>query len=356
MAKMDTACKKKINLKELPLSALERVVLNLAQPAYRAKQIEEWLYKKNVCDIADMSNLPKSLRQDLSSSFTAAGLKMEKRQASNDGTIKYLFMLSDGNTVETVYIPDKTRGTICLSTQVGCRFACSFCATGSQRFTRGLFVSEILNQVIEVKNDIKDKPLTNIVFMGMGEPLDNFGPLNGAIAVLHAKNGFGFGVRRMTVSTAGVAPKIGELGKLWPGLNLAVSLHSARNETRTKLMPINKKYPVDSLLKECADYPLQLTRKITMEIILFNKVNDSDEEAKTVIEKLKPLQAKVNLITFNNIKELRLTPSPREKVNRFQKLLTDAGIKTTIRKSRGGDIEAACGQLRSSSEKEKKEG
>lgn len=336
----------KRNLKDLAFDELAEVIKKLGEPPFRARQIFRWMYKKQICEIGEMSNLPKSLRENLSKEYCASGLELADKKLSEDGTIKYLFRLSDGQAVESVYIPDEKRGTVCVSTQAGCMFACAFCATGLQKFARNLSMGEIVNQVITVQKDRGAATVTHLVIMGMGEPLDNFDATVGAVRIFNSENGLGIGKRRITLSTAGVIPKIYRLGELALDINLAVSLHSADDEVRSRLMPINKKYPVSGLMKALREFPLKPQRKITIEILLFEGVNDSPNDAKKLIRALHGIKAKVNLIRFNPVHSCSLLPSPDDRLKIFKERLENAEIVVTTRKSRGGDIQAACGQLK----------
>ena len=347
---MKTVEKNRINLKELSSQEQDDLFKTMGEPPYRTRQLRKWLYQKYCCDISAMSDFPKALREKLSQNYVADGLKTVDRKLSKDGTIKYLFELADGLTVETIFIPGGNRRTVCVSTQVGCKFRCDFCETGKQGFTRNLNVGEILNQVIEVNNDPDSGNVTNVVLMGMGEPLDNFEPVAEALRLFNSKEGFGIGKRKITLSTAGVVPGIQRLGELGLGVNLAISLHAADDETRTRLMPINKKYPVREVLKACRYFPLAPQRLITMEVILFDSVNDSVSDAEKLAAALKGIRAKVNLMRFNQVSSGGFKASPDEKIYQFMARLTAKDIPVTLRESRGADIMAACGQLKSASQ------
>jgi len=336
-----------INLKDLTFQEQDALIASLGEPAFRAKQIRDWLYRKNCCALSGMSNLSKPLREKLEITHCADGLTTLQKRESKDGTIKYLFGLVGGQSVETVYIPEEKRRTVCVSTQVGCKFSCAFCATGKQGFTRNLSIGEILNQVIEVRRDPDAGEVTNVVFMGMGEPLDNLEAVAQAARILNAEDGFNIGGRKITISTVGLPRQITKLGSYDLNANLAISLHAANNETRTSLLPANKKFPVEEIMKACAGYPLKQGRKITMEVILFDGVNDSPHDAKQMVRALHKVQAKVNLIRFNPVGETELRPSPRPKMSAFKEILENSGIDCTIRMSKGEDIDAACGQLKS---------
>ncbi|MFQ5430895.1 MAG: 23S rRNA (adenine(2503)-C(2))-methyltransferase RlmN [Nitrospinota bacterium] len=341
--------KNRINLKDLTSQEQDDLFKTMGEPLYRARQLRKWLYQKHCHNISAMTDFPKALRDKLSQDYAADGLKTVERKVSQDGTIKYLFELDDGLTVETVYITEGKRRTVCVSTQVGCKFRCVFCETGKHGFIRSLRPGEIVNQVIEVNNDSDAGTATNVVLMGMGEPLDNFEPVAQSLKLLNSKEGFGIGKRRITLSTAGVVPGIRRLGELGLGVNLAISLHAADDETRTRLMPINKKYPVRELMKACRDFPLPPQRLITMEVILFDSVNDSVSDAVKLAVALRGVRAKVNLLRFNQVSSSGFTASSDEKIERFMAKLEAKDIPVTLRESRGADIMAACGQLRSAS-------
>jgi len=338
----------KTNFKDLTFESQEEALARLHEPPFRVKQIRKWLYQKQCCDINLMTDLSKPLREKLSAKFGAEGLDTVRRLESKDGTVKYLFGLSDGMTVETVYIPDGKRGTVCVSTQVGCKLACLFCETGRQKFGRDLTIGEILNQVIEAKKDPGTGEVTNVVFMGMGEPMDNLENVMESIRILNSKEGFHIGKRRITVSTAGVLPGIRRLADAGLDVNLAISLHAVDDAVRSRLMPINMKYPVNELIKACANFPLKSQRLITLEVILFDGVNDSPADATKLIKAIKGLGAKVNLMKFNPVSSGELKPSGNDKIEYFMERLSQARIPATVRTSRGADIEAACGQLKSS--------
>ncbi len=336
-----------INLKDLSFSQQDELFASLGEPSFRAKQIRDWIYKKRCRSIDGMTNLSKGLREELSREYCADGLALAAKKKSQDGTIKFLFELKDGQTIETVYIPEGKRGTVCVSTQVGCKFGCIFCATGLGGFSRNLTTAEILNQVVEAGADADAGPATHVVFMGMGEPLDNFENVVQSIEALNSPEGFGIGGRRITISTAGLIPGIDRLGELSLNINLAVSLHSADNSVRNKLLPINKKYPLQDLMEACARFPLRQGKKITMEVILFDGVNDAPSDAKMLVKALHGVKAKVNLLILNHVQGDRLTPSPKNRVAAFKECLERLRMPVTIRKSKGADIDAACGQLKS---------
>lgn len=325
------------DIKNFSLAELQKWLSSINEPAYRARQIFSWLYQKRADSFKNMKNLPAGLIEKLQDNFSIFLPEIVKRQVSKiDGTEKYLLKLADGELIETVLIPSGKRLTACLSTQVGCRYRCKFCASGLYGFRRNLSQGEILSQLI-----IIPKP-TNIVFMGIGEPLDNYSNVIGAIRIINDEYGFNIGARKITISTAGITDKIKELAGLGLQIELSVSLHAADNKKRDELMPINKIYPLDRLLKVLKGYK----RLITFEYIVIKDVNDSVEDAKNLVGLIKGLKCKVNLISFSPVKEIPFQKPDMEDVTRFKEILDNAGIPLTIRMSKGLDISAACGQLR----------
>ncbi len=335
----------KTNLRDLSFAEQNELVTAMGEPAYRARQLREWLYKKKCASINDMTNIPGPMRNRIAEEHTMDVPDVTARQVSSDGTIKYVIGLIDGLSVETVLIPEESRKTVCVSTQVGCRHGCLFCATGARGFSRDLSAGEITGQIIATRKDASE--VTNVVFMGMGEPLDNLPAVLTAIEVLNSPEGFGIGVRRITVSTAGVVPGIEELSERGVGVNLAVSLHSADEDIRSRLMPINNKYPLDDLLAACRAFRLGPYRKLTFEVALFDGVNDSPEDARKLAKALRGNRCTVNLLTFNPVARPDISPSSDARASEFRSVLEQAHIATTHRRSRGADINAACGQLSS---------
>lgn len=315
--------------------------------SYRAGQILRWVHRRQVDRFEAMSDLGLSLRELLDRTFTIERLKVAQIEASADGSKKYLFGLADGRCVETVLIPERTHYTLCVSSQVGCAMGCRFCLTGRGGLERNLTAGEILAQVRDVLRDLAGPmKLTNIVFMGMGEPLANFENLVDALEILTDNAaGFGFAGRRITVSTAGIVPRIAELGQRTT-VNLAVSLNAADDATRSRLMPINRIYPLDSLIEACARYPLRPHRRVTFEYILMKGVNDSAEEARRLARLLHPVRAKLNLIPFNAYEGSEFEEPSEAAVRQFQEILLQCRYTAVIRRSKGRDISAACGQLR----------
>ncbi len=339
------------DLKSLNASETECWVESLGLERYRARQIREWLYKKLAPDFDRMHTLPREARLLLEKSAFLNNLKLRSMLTSVDTTRKYLFELTDGQTVETVLIPERDHFTLCVSSQVGCAMGCKFCMTGSQGLVRNLRASEIIDQVIEVRRTLEDPSrLTNIVFMGMGEPLANYEEVVRAVNNIVSADGLDFSHRRVTISTCGLVPGITRLGKEM-AVNLAVSMNAADDETRTFLMPVNKIYPLDELLSACRNFPLPNRRMITFEYILINGINDSDGDARRLCKILSGIRAKINLIALNAHPASPMGPPPADRIFSFQHVLVDHNYTAVIRKSKGRDILAACGQLRSAVEK-----
>jgi 23S rRNA (adenine2503-C2)-methyltransferase len=319
--------------------------------AYRASQIFQWVHLRQCDDFDEMTDLSKAIRQELAAHFRISRLQLEQVETSADGSRKSLYRLEDGAHIESVLIPEKDHYTLCISSQVGCAQGCQFCLTAHGGLERNLSRGEIIAQVRDALHDLRDdrataRGLTNIVFMGMGEPLDNYANLVGAIETL-TDNDFGlrFASRRVTVSTAGLVPRLADLGRD-TRVNLAVSLNATENQTRSRLMPINRRYPLEELLAACARYPLSPGRMITFEYILMEGINDSPADARRLARLLRPIRAKINLIPFNQNPFSRLRrPSP-EAIAAFRELLCDAHYTALVRHSKGQDISAACGQLR----------
>ncbi len=334
------------NIKELSPNKLEEAILDIGEKSYRAGQIGRWLYQKYISNYDDMTDLSVGLRNKLRNVLPInRTLHLVKEQLSRDGTIKYLFMLNDGNRIESVLIPDKKRLTLCVSSQVGCALGCKFCLTATVRRIRNLNTAEIIDQVLYV-NSVRSKPITNIVFMGMGEPLDNLDNLVSSIQILTDKRCFGISPRKITVSTSGLVDQIEELGKR-VSVNLSISLNASNDGTRSDIMPVNKKYPIRQLLTAAVKYPLPKRKMLTFEYVLLKGVNDSDFDASALAVLLKGLNVKVNLIPYNESPPLPYNSPDADRVLNFQKILMNSHINAKIRKNRGRDILAACGQLAS---------
>ena len=346
------------DIKELTLAELERALGSWGQPRFHARQIFSWVYKKGVKDFAEMSDLPADLRKRLKENFYLFSLRLIKLLQSSDGTEKFLFALKDGNLIEAVSIPTEKRITGCISTQVGCKFKCSFCASGLLGFKRNLTVPEMIEQAMQRKpphqfqhsacvkeNWCGGKP-THLVFMGMGEPLDNYENVIKAIRIINSTHALRIAARRITISTCGIIPGIKRLWDEGLQIELSVSLHAADDKTRSQIMPMNKKYPITGLIKTCAKYIRKTNRQITFEYILIKDINSDLQSAKNLTTILKGLNCKVNIIPSNPIKELKVEPPNKLDILLFRDYLLKKGINVTLRRPRGGDIEASCGQLR----------
>lgn len=338
----------KQDIRDLSFDDLTAYVKSINAPAFRAKQISDWIYKKNASSFEAMTNLSKDLKERLEADFTFNQPKVVEQLQSQDGTCKFLFELSDGECVESVIIPTKDRATACISSQVGCKFGCRFCASGVAGWKRNLLPSEILSQVLHVKKFASQaKPLTHIVFMGIGEPLDNYENLVKSIDLINGEEGVKLGARKITVSTSGVVPKILELAKQDVQLELAISLHGYDNESRNVLMPVNKKYPIEVLIDACRQYQTSKKRLITFEYILIDGVTVTPEAPAKLKQLFKGLLCKMNLIPYNPVNEYSHHKCPsKEGMEHFRAQLLKQGIKSTIRTPRGKDVNAACGQLR----------
>ncbi len=313
---------------------------------YRAGQVLRWIYHRGAHSFSEMTDISKDLRKFLSERLAISRLQTEQVQTSKDGSRKYLFRLKDGQHIESVLIREPGHRTLCISSQVGCGMGCKFCLTGRGGLVRNLEPSEIIGQVCAVRDDLQDpSSLTNIVFMGMGEPLANYNSVVQAIRTITANNGLQFSNRRVTLSTAGLAPKIDDLGQE-VRVSLAVSLNAADNTTRNMLMPINQTYPIEMLLSACRTFPLPSRRTIMFEYVLIAGVNDTPMDAERLAELLRPMRAKINLIPFNPYEGTEFRRPEEGSILTFQKVLLDRHYTAIIRYSKGGDIGAACGQLR----------
>jgi 23S rRNA (adenine2503-C2)-methyltransferase len=332
------------DLKEYTQGELEQLLATWGQPRFRARQILKWLMK-GVADFQEMTDIARSFREELAARAVISRLRLEEERQAPDGCRKFLFALSDGNLIESVLIPEEGHYTLCLSTQVGCAMGCRFCLTARRGLTRNLTAGEMVDQVIAARSRLApDVPLTNLVFMGMGEPLANFGPLVKALTILTAAWGLNFSPRRITVSTVGLAPLIPRLG-LAARANLTVSLNATDDATRTALMPINRRYPLKSLLAACRAFPLPRGRRLTFAYVLISGVNDSPTQAQELARLLQGFRAKINLIPLNTDPRLVLAPPPAARVLEFQEILRQQHYPVFIRESRGQEIAAACGQL-----------
>jgi 23S rRNA (adenine2503-C2)-methyltransferase len=336
----------KVDLKNFALEELEAFIARYGKERYRARQIFKWLYQKGAASFEEMSDISKELRRELAQSARISSLVPEMVEVSRDGTRKYLFRLEDGNAVESVLIPEEDRATLCISSQVGCAMGCSFCLTGTFRLTRNLTAAEIVNQVCAVKSSVQEHPpLRNIVFMGMGEPLDNLDNVARAIRILVHDDGLQFSSRRVTVSTSGLVPQMDELGKRVT-VNLAVSLNATTDEVRSRIMPVNRAYPLAELMAACRRFPLPSRRMITIEYVMIRGVNDTPDDAKRLVRLLHGIPVKVNLIPFNEHEGSGFRAPLQESIDYMHRYLLDRHITVITRDSRGADISAACGQLR----------
>ena len=342
-----------MNLKSLTLPELAGIFKELGQPQFRAKQVYTWLHK-GVRSYDEMTNLPKALRETLEERYPICPPKVVRRQESQrDGTIKYLWRLSDGNCVETVLMRYHYGNTVCISTEVGCRMGCAFCASTLGGLVRRLEPQEMLDQVLFTQVD-SGLPISHIVLMGIGEPLDNFDNVMRFLELVNSPEGMNISMRHISLSTCGLVPKIDELAQKKLQLTLSISLHAPNNEIRNRIMPVNKAYPIEQLLDACRRYYQATSRRISFEYAMIRGVNDSPENARELLERMKGLPAHFNLIPLNHVEESPLQPSTRASVAAFQKILEDGGIPTTVRRTLGGDIDASCGQLRRKYTQEKK--
>jgi 23S rRNA (adenine2503-C2)-methyltransferase len=333
----------------MTLPELELFISEFGKERYRAVQIMKWIHQGLADSFDGMSNLSKELRQKLSAKARISSPAVETVQISKDKTSKFLLKLDDGSRVETVLIPGEDHDTLCVSTQVGCAMGCRICRTAKMGFLRNLSAGEIASQLLIVRRKIPESRISNIVFMGMGEPLANFGETVRAISIMTHPNGPKISWRRLTVSTSGLIPGIVKLGNTIR-VKLAVSLNAVTDDQRNAIMPINRKYPISELLKVLRSYPLARGDRITIEYVLIDRFNDSDADARQLVRLLNPIRAKVNLIPLNdNVSEEFRSPSP-ERVLRFQEILMSRSVLAIVRQSRGRDILAACGQLASQTE------
>ena len=337
---------KKEDIKNISYDKLVEYLQSIESRAFHADQIYDWFYKKGATRFKQMTNLPLNLRRRLEEEFLSADLTVLKKQVSSDGTTKFLFELQDKEKIETVFIPTSKRGTLCVSTQVGCKYGCRFCASGIEGFARNLTCAEIISQVLYVKNAKEENNITHIVFMGVGEPLDNYDHLMRAIRNINSPKGMNIAARRITVSTCGLVPKIKKLAGEGLQIELAVSLHGSSDESRDCLMPVNKKYPVDHLIAACREYNKATKRQVTFEYILIKDVTCSEKAAKELGRLLKGLLCKINLIPYNSVSEFDYEAPSRNKIFAFKNRLERSGVHATVRAPRGKDVSAACGQLR----------
>ena len=340
------------DIKSMTLEEITQACRDMGEPAFRGKQIFTWLHK-GVTSYEQMTNLPQQLRQMLAEKFPIRPPRVVRKQESQkDGTIKYLWQLSDGNCVETVLMRYHYGNTVCISTEVGCRMGCAFCASTLGGLVRRLEPFEMLDQVLFTQVD-SGLPVSHIVLMGIGEPLDNMENVLRFLELVNHENGMNISMRHISLSTCGLVPKIDALAQLKLQLTLSVSLHAPSDQIRDTIMPVNKAYPTEELLAACRRYYEMTNRRISFEYAMIDGVNDTPEHAKLLLKRLKGLPAHMNLIPLNHVEESPLKPSTRQAVQQFQKILEDGGISATVRRTLGGDIDASCGQLRRNYTKQK---
>lgn len=333
------------DIRLLDLEELQNLVKELGQPAFRAKQLNEWIHEKNVCSFDEMTNLPVAMREKLSECFSFNVPVELVKQVSKDGSRKYLLQFADGVSVETVGMPNRNKLAVCISSQAGCAMGCAFCATGLAGLSRSLTAQEMVDQVLHVSRDFGER-VTSVVFMGQGEPFANFDATIDALRALNDPDGLAIGARHLTVSTCGVIPGIRRFAELPEQFTLAISLHSAVQGTRNQLMPGVKKYTLPRLHEAIQLYVEKTGRRPTYEFAMIDGINDTNPEMQALIDFCAGTLCHVNLIQLNNIPDSPFRPSPIEKVETLQRRLTMHGVETTIRNSRGSDIDAACGQLK----------
>lgn len=333
------------NIKDYNIDELKEEFLKLGEKAYRAEQVFKWLYVDKVSSFEEMTNLSKELREKLNEEFSFHNFKILKKQESVDGTKKYLFDILDDNAIETVLMQYHHGYTLCVSSQVGCKMGCKFCASTGIQFARNLTSGEIVEQILAVERDQNIK-ISNIVFMGIGEPLDNFNNVVNAIGIINNSKGLNIGARHISISTSGLVPAIYELADKNLQCTLSISLHATTDEKRSEMMPVNKKYNIEELMNACRYYIEKTNRRISFEYALAKDSNDNLEDAKGLVKLLKGMLCHVNLIPINKIENGEYIKSTNENIIKFRDYLNSKGIVATIRRELGSDIDAACGQLR----------
>jgi len=343
----------KTDLKNLTQDGLVEFALSLGQPAFRGKQIMAWLYRHGITEFSQMTDLAKVFRKLLEENACISRFTDTLIEKASDGCVKFGFRLSDGYIIESVLIPEPDRNTLCISSQVGCAMGCSFCLTGTMGFKRNLTPSEIVNQICGVRDYLLDQPadsligpdrVTNVVYMGMGEPLNNLEHVLASLSIIMEQKGLDISSRKITVSTCGIVPNIREFGKR-SQVNLAISLHAVNDAVRSQLMPINHRYPLAALLDACRNFPMPRRKRIMFEYTLLKGVNDSDQDAFELARRLRGIPCKINLLSYNESPQLPYQSPSRDRLLKFQEILIDAHYTVFIRNSRGTDISAACGQL-----------
>ena len=333
------------NIKDYNLEELKEELVAIGEKKYRAEQIFKWIYVDKVKEFDEMTNLSVELREKLKENYTMCNYKILRKQESSDGPKKYLFDVLDGNAIETVLMEYHHGKTVCVSSQIGCKMGCKFCASTGVQFVRSLSSGEIVEQILAVEQDIGDK-ISNIVFMGIGEPFDNYDNVMKAIRIINNQKGLNIGARHISVSTSGLVPRIYDFANEDLQCTLSISLHATSNEKRSSMMPVNQRYPIEELMKACKDYIAKTNKRISFEYALAKDNNDNLEDAKELVKLLKGMLCHVNLIPINKIENGKYTKSTNENIIKFRDYLNDNGIVATIRRELGSDIDAACGQLR----------
>lgn len=348
----------KMSIYSIRLDQLEEYIVSIGEKKFRAKQIYDWLYKKRITDFSGMKNVPKSLQEKLAEEFEITTLKTIIKQESADGTMKFLFELQDKYTIESVLMKNKYGNSLCVTTQVGCRIGCTFCASTLGGLKRNLEAGEIVSQVLKVQQELdkKDERISSIVIMGIGEPFENYDEMMDFIRIVNSDESFNIGARHITVSTSGIVPKIYDFANEKVQINFAVSLHAPTNELRSKIMPVNRAYNIDKLMEALKYYQETTNRRITFEYGLMGKVNDQKEHAEKLSEIIKGLNCHVNLIPINYVPERNYVRTSKSDIFAFEKVLKKNKVNVTIRRTQGDDIDAACGQLRAKERKEEVKG
>ena len=333
------------NIKDYNLEELKKEMIELGEKTFRAEQIFKWVHQEKVKTFEEMTNLSLELRKKLEENYTMCNYKILKKQESKDGTIKYLFDVLDGNAIETVLMRYHHGNSICVSSQIGCKMGCKFCASTGINFIRSLTSGEIVEQIIAVEQDTVEK-ISNVVFMGIGEPFDNYDNVVNAIRIINNPKGLNIGARHISISTSGIVPKIYQLAEENIQCTLSISLHATSNEKRSSMMPVNNAYPLEELMKACKEYIKKTNKRISFEYALAKDNNDNLQDAKELVKLLKGMLCHVNLIPINKIENGKFDKSSNENIMKFRDYLNDHGIVATIRRELGSDIDAACGQLR----------
>ncbi len=333
------------NIKDYNLDELQEELINMGEKKFRAEQIFKWIYKEKVKSFDEMTNLSIELREKLKENYTICNYNILKKQESKDGTKKYLFDVLDGNAIETVLMQYHHGKTVCVSSQIGCKMGCKFCASTGIQFVRNLTAGEIVEQILAVEQDINDK-ISNIVFMGIGEPLDNYDNVIKAIKIMNNPKGLEIGTRHISISTSGLVPRIYDLANEKIQCTLSISLHATTDEKRSSMMPVNNRYNIEELMKACKDYIKITNKRISFEYALAKDNNDNLEDAQRLVDLLKGMLCHVNLIPINKIENGKFSKSTNENILKFRDFLNEHGIVATVRRELGSDIDAACGQLR----------